>query len=282
MKARISLICVLMPIIASAGDSVPLRMVRSYPVVERVYVNGAGPFRFLIDTGAQSSAVRSDVAEKLRLRPAYRLDVATNAGSHEMIGTIADQVSLGDRSLEGVELVVHELAGIRCLDRSIQGVLGQNFISRFNYLLDYKNRRLVFDDGPQPPAGARVKFERIDERPAIRIEGPRKALRLVLDSGASDLILFADPGELQAATGQARLMATASQQRIQMSWAPELRVGSEVIRNVAVGIAPQDSARAEDGLLPTSLFRAVYFDNREGFVILNPSYSDRSLTRAVQ
>ena len=257
-------------------------MARCYPVVERVYVNGAGPFRFLLDTGAQSSAVRSDVAEKLRLRPAYRLDVATNAGSHEMIGTIADRVSLGDRSLERVELVVHDLAGIRCLDRSIQGVLGQNFMSRFNYLLDYKNRRLVFDDAPQPPAGDRVKFERIDERPAIRIEGQRKALRLVLDSGSSDLILFADPGEWPDSTTQARLVGTASQQRIRMSWAPELRVGSEVMRNVAAGIVARGSARLEDGLLPTSLFKAIYFDNNGNFVILNPIYSDRSLTRAVQ
>jgi hypothetical protein len=241
MKAGITWIFMLMPIITSGDNSVPLRIARSYPVVERVHVNGAGPFRFLIDTGAQSSAVRLDVAEKLHLRPAYRLDIATSAGSHEMIGTIADRVSLGDRSVERVELVMHDLAGVRCVDRNIQGVLGQNFLSKFNYLLDYKNRRLVFDDAPEPPLGTRIRFERIDECPVIRIEGPRKPLRLVLDSGSSD----------------------------RMAWLPELRVGSEVMRNLEVGIAPRDSVRLDDGLLPTSLFKAIYFNNKEDFIILN-------------
>jgi hypothetical protein len=268
MKAQIAPICLLVPIIAFAGNSVPLRLTRNYPVVEGVYVNGAGPFRFLLDTGAQSSSIRLDVARELHLKPAYRVNVATNAGSHEMIGTMVDRISLGDRPVERVELVMHDLAGIGCLDRRIQGVLGQNFLSKFNYLLDYKNRRLVFDDAPQPPPGARIKFERIDQCPAIQIEGPRKPLRLVLDSGSSDLILFADPAEWPAAA-EARLMGTASQQRVKMSWLPELRVGSEVMRNVAVGIAPRDPARGQDGLLPTSLFKAVYFNNREDFVILN-------------
>ena len=96
------------------------------------------------------------------------------------------------------------------------------------------------------------------------------------------MILFADAGAWPATTAQTRLMATASQQRIKMSWVPELRVGSEVMRNVAAGIVARGSARLEDGLLPTSLFKAIYFDNNGDFVILNPIYSDRSLTRAVQ
>src|SRR5258708_4151369 len=146
MKVGNALIYALMPIIAFGGNSVPLRVTRNYPIVDGVYINGAGPYRFLLDTGAQSSAVRSDVAERLKLRGAYRIEVLTQAGTHDRVATIADRVSLGDQSVQRVELAMHDLAGVRYLDRGIQGVLGQNFLSRFNYLLDYKNRRLVFDD----------------------------------------------------------------------------------------------------------------------------------------
>jgi hypothetical protein len=267
MKVGIALICVLMPIIAVAGDTVPLRLARNYPIVEGVYINGGGPYRFLLDTGAQTSAVRADVAERLRLRPAYRIEMATHAGSHDMVATIADRVSLGGQSVEQVELAVHELAGIRCVDRAVQGVLGQNFLSKFNYLLDYRNRRLVFDD--EEAKGERIPFERVDGRPAIRAVSGGKLWRLVLDSGASDLIFFADAGEWGATSGKARLVATGSQRDVRMTWLPEMRVGAEVMRNIAVGVGPRDSARAEDGLLPTALFRGVYFDNREGFVVLN-------------
>jgi predicted aspartyl protease len=266
MKLRSALLFALMPIIAFAR-SLPLHVIRGYPVVEEVYIDNAGPYRFLIDTGAQSSAIRSDLAEKLKLRPAYRIEVATNAGSQAMVATMANRVSLGSKSSTGVELAVHDLAGIRCLDRGIQGVLGQNFLSHFNYLLDYRNRSLTFDTAL--PGGDRIEFEGIDQRPAIKAVREGKSLRLVLDSGASDLILFSEQADGRDAMAEARLIAATSQRYIRMSRAPELSVGSEVMRNVVVGFAPRDPVRLEDGLLPTSFFKAIYFNNEQHFVILN-------------
>ena len=266
MKLRSALLFALMPIIAFAR-SLPLHVIRGYPVVEEVYIDNSGPYRFLVDTGTQSSAVRSDLAGKLKLRPAYRIEVATNAGSHTMVATIANRVSLGSKSVERVELAVHDLAGVRNLDRGIQGVLGQNFLSHFNYLLDYRSRRLIFDAAV--PTGDRIEFERIAERPAIKAVREGESLRLVLDSGSSDLILFTDRTEGRDAMAHARLTAAASQRCIRMSRAAELSVGAEVMRNVVVGFAPRDPVRLEDGLLPTSLFKAIYFSNEDNFVVLN-------------
>jgi len=36
------------------------------------------------------------------------------------------------------------------------------------------------------------------------------------------------------------------------------------------------AARVEDGLLPTTLFRAVYFNHAGGYVIFNPGQSTRA------
>src|SRR5262249_36008648 len=159
-----ALFCLLMPIITFARSVAPLHIVRGFPIVEEVYINSSGPYHFLLDTGAQSSAIRPDLAAKLNLRPAYQVQLVTTGGSRPIAATIADRVSLGSQSVERVELDVHELTGIRCVDRHIQGVLAENFLSHFNYLLDYKNRRLVLAD--TTPSGDRVRFERIDQRPA--------------------------------------------------------------------------------------------------------------------
>jgi len=50
-----------------------------------------------------------------------------------------------------------------------------------------------------------------------------------------------------------------------------LTVGSQQLHEIAVALA--STAPAEqigDGLLPTALFRSLYLNNREGFVVLNP------------
>ena len=50
------------------------------------------------------------------------------------------------------------------------------------------------------------------------------------------------------------------------------RVGSKTIGNLSVRLTPvrQNEHRWENGLLPTSLFQAIYFNHEAGHVILNP------------
>lgn len=53
----------------------------------------------------------------------------------------------------------------------------------------------------------------------------------------------------------------------------KLTVGSQRFRDLEAALLPartSDAERVEDGLLPMVLFQAVYINNREGFVILNP------------
>src|SRR5262245_49985606 len=166
----------LMPIIAPASDAVPLRIRRGYPVVENVSINGFGPYRFLVDTGAQSSAILPEVASDLGVQAAYRLDLASISGSRPAGAAIVDRLSVGSRWSAHMELVIDELCAIRRLSREIQGVLGQNYLSKFNYRLDYKNHRLVFDE-EAPASGARIPFEWIDRCPAIRAELDGKPFR---------------------------------------------------------------------------------------------------------
>ena len=53
-------------------------------------------------------------------------------------------------------------------------------------------------------------------------------------------------------------------------WVPELLVGTESFRYLPVAIVPLGGSalRGEAGLLPTRLFRRVYFNNAEEYVVL--------------
>ena len=65
--------------------------------------------------------------------------------------------------------------------------------------------------------------------------------------------------------GGSRPVMTATVDRL------ELAEGT-ALRDVVAALVPVDpeQGRIEDGLLPASLFRAIYFDNRAGEVVLNP------------
>ena len=55
----------------------------------------------------------------------------------------------------------------------------------------------------------------------------------------------------------------------QTGWLDKLPVGKNNLRRLPVALLGEVE-RAEDGLLQMNLFRSVYFNNQEGYVLLNP------------
>jgi predicted aspartyl protease len=100
---------------------------------------------------------------------------------------------------------------------------------------------------------------------------------LVLDSGASHLVIFASAcDKLGIRTGPLEgflVPANATGQRVTLRLLQNLQIGSERIANLPVALIEDRApfaSRSEDGLLPTSLFRTIFFQNDKHIVILNP------------
>src|ERR1019366_9584822 len=66
--------------------SLRIVLVAGRPVVDGVFLNGQGPWRFLLDTGAQTNQVEASIARKLGLLPAFRTAIATTAGDALVTG----------------------------------------------------------------------------------------------------------------------------------------------------------------------------------------------------
>src|ERR1017187_5508019 len=74
-------------------------------VLKDVFLNGAGPYRMLIDTGNASSIVRPEIARRLHLKTAYTVDQASVASVRRVPVAILDEVragSVSDRSSKAV------------------------------------------------------------------------------------------------------------------------------------------------------------------------------------
>lgn len=260
------------------GSAIAFRLLGGQTVVVSARVNGRGPFDFVLDTGTTTTLIERGLAEQLALDPLDGVQLVTTSGSRVVPRSRLGCLSLGEIQVAHLTVLVSDLVGPRSASESIRGILGQNFLERFNYLLDYERRQIVFvGEAPPGQAGIRLAFERNQGRILVPAQAGGAAgarLRLVLDSGAGALILFEGPWEIERSYRNPLAMRTGSARRLRRSgWLKVLRMGDHTLRDLPVALltdADRGEGRVEQGLLPTLLFRSVYFNNREGFVILRP------------
>ncbi|HYL78935.1 MAG TPA: retropepsin-like aspartic protease [Bryobacteraceae bacterium] len=248
-------------IIAAAPllGAVKLQVLQGRPVVKGVFVNGHGPYRFLLDTGAQSNQIEAGLARSIGLLPTFQVEMVTAAGVARVSGGKGLDVSLDSVTANQQEFLYTDMQAVRQLSTDIQGVLGQAFLSRFDYLLDLRAKRLEF--GPSDRQGTRVELRMLDGRPSVF----SNLGWLVLDSGADRIILF-DAASAKSAYTMRTATGFLSTGTIQTK--PLVIEGRSIPHREAVA-APRQSGASEDGLLPASLFHAVYVNNSHGYVILD-------------
>lgn len=276
------------PRVVLAEGAVRMRLLGGRLTIIPVYLNDQGPFDFLLDTGTTSTILTPELAARLELRPVDRVTLITVGGARDVPRGLLHKLAVGPAVSADVEALVSGLEQVRKLDPRVHGVLGQNFFERFNYTLDYDRRTVEFRGvGGAPPSGERVPFD-VDEGKLIvgtssGSASPR-ALRLVLDAAATDLVIFDDPGGSIALSLPARsaglLLTEAGSGEARLARLRSLRVGDSRLEDVPVALLPKPTgrgARAEDGLLPTSLFSAIYFDHGDRYVIFNPKPAGSSL-----
>jgi len=273
----------------TASSSVRFRQVQGYLMIIPVSINGAGPFDFIFDTGASATIIDREIARQLSLPSANAGSIKSGAATKLVTCCRLGILAVGARSVENLTAPCAELREIHSISPRIRGVLGQDFLSRFNYILNYRDQRIEFEENGEfenSLLGTRVHVGRDRGRVIIAVQPspPRKqACAFVLDSGAARMVLFKsalgtfevvmDHGRDRFAYGSTvlgkQLIATGRLQGI--------RVGDESLGDVPVSIIEAREAmegRREDGLLPTSLFRSIYFNNKTDHVILNPEVQD--------
>ena len=262
---------------------VRFRLVRNTMIVVSFIANGQGPFDFLLDTGTDTTIVDPALAKQLSLAAIDRIQMNTLAGSEMLTRCSLDTLAIGPSRAEKVEVLVQDVPELRSLDPHIRGIVGQNFLSHFNYLLDYRKHSLHIETAGEienAVDGDRVPLEVRDNKMMVASEAQGRdsvKLLLLLDSASNSVILVHKSQQVGSPLqGAFVTTAGAEQTWMQTARVRSLTVGSQQFRDLPVGLgAPTqaDDGRAEDGLLPTSLFQSLYVNNREGFVVFNPRLS---------
>ena len=234
------------------------RRVEHTLILDQVYLNGQGPFRMMVDSGNESSLLRPEVARRLGLHPAYAVERITASGISKVPAAVLDQVRTGDTTDREVEALIAPVSWA-----GVDGVLGQSWLAHHDYLLDYRHHSLILD-GAAPATGVRMALREGTALPVIGAEVDGRRCDMIVDSGASALVLF-ETSARDAASAGAGVLTSAGSARGEQS-AVRLRLGDSFHRSVAAVRVESRELRA--GLLPASEFSAVYVSTRRHVAVL--------------
>ena len=118
-----------------------------------VYLNGEGPFDFVLDTGATLTCVDQAIATRLRL-PAARGVVGVGAGiegAGRMQILRLDSLRIGAARAKELNVCALDLKHIGTLGLEVDGLLGLNFLRSFRVTLDFQRKVLHLRSPDSPP-----------------------------------------------------------------------------------------------------------------------------------
>lgn len=247
-------------------------------VVVPVFIGADGPYRFLLDTGSSHTVISQTLATTLGASPVATATLGTSVGSILAPVIRLTNVAVGSAHVESLlaTSLPPDAAGI--LDDGLSGVLGQDFLSQFDYTLDYRGSRLSWRDDEQIQKGVRLVLEPSNGRFLVQLpqdEGCQCLVRLVPDSGANGVVLFAgrqaDRLRVDAAVTAMRVSTLSGDGTARSVIVRSLHIGSATLRDVPAArvVLPESTTEEGDGLLPLSLFARVSF-HHEGYMVVQP------------
>jgi predicted aspartyl protease len=112
-----------------------------------VEVNGSGPFEFILDTGAGTSLLSSDLAKQLEMKIVGSKEGQSAGGKVAVSLAKTDSLAVGEAKLQDVDVGIVDLAHIgKTIGAKVDGDLGYNFLKQFRLTIDYCNCEVRLDD----------------------------------------------------------------------------------------------------------------------------------------
>jgi len=123
-----------------AGGAQPL-------ILLPVQVNGDGPFEFILDTGAGTSLLSSDLAKKLKIKIISTKEGQSAGGKISVSLAKVDSLAVGQAKLDDVDVGIVDLTHIgNTIGTKIDGDIGYNFLKHFRITIDYHDCEIRLDE----------------------------------------------------------------------------------------------------------------------------------------
>lgn len=114
-------------------------------IVVPVQINGSGPYRLILDTGATMTCLDQTVVEKLDLpKPAGVTGFGAGVGQSGAVSVHrVDKLSLGGATATDLHVCAIDLQQMKKVGLEADGLLGLNFLRSFKMTLDFDRNVLT-------------------------------------------------------------------------------------------------------------------------------------------
>jgi hypothetical protein len=134
------------PALAVGGQDVKAREVETRLSVD-VLVNGRGPYRFIVDSGADTSVIGLRIARQLQL-PLGAPVILNGMTSRDLV----DRVKVAELTLGPTTMHNLELPALNETDVGGQGMIGIDALHRHRLLMDFEKHLIRIEDARVPEA----------------------------------------------------------------------------------------------------------------------------------
>jgi predicted aspartyl protease len=112
-------------------------------VVVPAFINGHGPYRFLVDTGANHSILSNKIANELKL-PVESNKMLSTSGSRVPIKIrLVECLQIGGTPITQTEIATTDWEILRSLH--VDGIIGADYLKRFKISIDYGRKLLTIE-----------------------------------------------------------------------------------------------------------------------------------------
>jgi hypothetical protein len=224
------------------GDAIAARQTGTSMSVA-VMVNGHGPYRFIVDSGADTSVVGVHIARDLQL------PLGTPVVLNDMTGrNVVDRVKVGELDFGPSAVANLEVPALREEYLGGDGVLGIDALVQQRLMIDFEKRLVKVEDARTRTRyypGEIVITARRDRGQLIltRVRAAGVRLDAVIDTGSEmtignialrDKLMIKKPGAFTMAT---MIGVTGKTVQVPIAVIPELDLGPVTLRNVPIAFA---------------------------------------------
>lgn len=227
--------------LAIGGTEIEGRKVASRMTVA-VNVNGSGPYRFVVDSGADTSVVGERMAKALKLPLGRRTILNSITDSQLVDRVLVDELALGPTRVTDLQLPV-----LREQNLGAEGMLGLDALVEQRLMLDFEKRVITVEDGRTPSVrydNEIVVTARLRKGQLIltQVSAGRQKLNAVIDTGSEitigntalrDALLRRhqkfDEIEVMGVTGTVM--------KLQLARIDRLQIGGVILHNAPIAFA---------------------------------------------
>jgi len=271
--------------------SLPFKLVNRHQIIVAVSVNRSGPYNFLLDIGTQMTMVYPSLATELNLKTQGSAVVAS-VGVHASASFAQlDRLEAGSHAAVDQKVLVYDLQNLQATGLDIQGVLGEDFLGKFDMLIDNAHSMLCLDDSSAMRGdvkGSHIALvEPAQKEDALtatslivvaKLSDGMRPVRLKLDSGSNVPFLYNTSDYMALGLFKGASLHGGGANGAQRSFTAlppqNVKIGSVEMSRVPfvtlAGVQKDSRTSNFDGLLTLGLFKRVFIDHINHFAVLDP------------